>query len=140
MAFFERGDLDLLLSSPLPSRRVLTVRAVGIATTPFLWFAAILTIVILPLAAVGEVRWLAVYPMLAAIALLASATGVSLAMALFRLLGARRTRTVGQLIAAFIGAACSRRISPCPGPPGRFSASRCRSSPSSVFRSSPSRG
>ncbi len=105
MAFFERGDLDLLLSSPLPSRRVLTVRAVGIATTPFLWFAAILTIVILPLAAVGEVRWLAVYPMLAAIALLASATGVSLAMALFRLLGARRTRTVGQLIAAFIGAA-----------------------------------
>jgi ABC-2 type transport system permease protein len=105
MAFYERGDLDLLLSSPVPPRRVLTVRAVGIATVPFLWFAAILTIVALPLAATGQPRWLAGYLVLASIALLAAAAGVSVAMALFRIIGARATRTVGQLLAAFIGAA-----------------------------------
>jgi len=103
-AFFERGDLDLLLSSPLPARRVLAVRAVAIATTPFLWFTLFLTPVLLPVAVMGQPRFLAAYLMLAAVALLAGAAGVSLAMALFRLLGARRTRTVGQLIAALIGA------------------------------------
>jgi ABC-2 type transport system permease protein len=104
-AFYERGDLDLLLSSPLPPRRVLTVRAVGIATVPFLWFAALATIAVLPLAATGQPRWLAVYLVLASIALLAAAVGVSVAMALFRTIGARATRTVGQLLAAVIGAA-----------------------------------
>jgi ABC-2 type transport system permease protein len=103
-AFFERGDLDLLLSSPIPARRVLAVRAVAIATTPFLWFALFLTPVALPLAVMGQSRFLAGYLMLAAVALLAGAAGVSLAMGLFKLLGARRTRTVGQLIAAVIGA------------------------------------
>jgi ABC-2 type transport system permease protein len=105
MAFYERGDLDLLLSSPIPSRRVLTVRAVGIATVPFLWFAMILTIAALPLALVGQPRWLAGYPVLASIALLAAAAGLSIAMSLFKLIGARATRTVGQLLAAVIGAA-----------------------------------
>ena len=104
MAFYERGDLDLLLSSPIPARRVLAVRAVGIATMPFLWFAMFLTPVALPLAIMGQPRWLSGYLMLAAVALLAGAAGVSLAMALFKLIGARRTRTVGQLIAAVIGA------------------------------------
>jgi ABC-2 type transport system permease protein len=104
MAFYERGDLDLLLSSPIPPRRVLTVRAVSIATVPFLWFAALLTIAALPLALTGQPRWLAGYLVLASIALLAAAAGVSVAMALFRIIGARATRTVGQLLAAFIGA------------------------------------
>ena len=104
MAFYERGDLDLLLSSPIPPRRVLTVRAVGIATMPFLWFAAILTIAVLPMAVLGQPRWLAGYPVIACVALLAAAAGVSLAMGLFKLIGARATRTVGQLMAAVIGA------------------------------------
>ena len=104
MAFYERGDLDLLLSSPIPPRRVLTVRAVGIATVPFLWFAALLTIGVLPLALTGQPRWLAGYPVLASIALLAAAVGLSVAMLLFGIIGARATRTVGQLLAAFIGA------------------------------------
>jgi ABC-2 type transport system permease protein len=103
-SFYERGDLDLLLSSPLPPRRVLTVKAVGVATTPFLWFALFLTPVVVPLALLGQPQWLADYAILAAIALLAAAAGLSLAMALFRSIGARRTKTVGQLLAAVIGA------------------------------------
>ena len=104
-SFYERGDLDLLLSSPLPPRRVLTVKAVGVATTPFLWFALFLTPLAIPMAVLGQPRWLTDYVVLAAIALLAAAAGISIAMALFRLIGARRTRTVGQLLAAVIGAA-----------------------------------
>lgn len=105
IGFFERGDLDLLLSSPLPPRRVLTVRAVGIAVAPLLWFASLITIVVLPAALVGQPRWLTAYPVLIALALLASTAGMGLAMALFGLIGARRTRVFGQLLAAVIGAA-----------------------------------
>jgi ABC-2 type transport system permease protein len=105
LAFFERGDLELLLSSPLPPSRILAARAVAIATAPFLWFSALLAIPILPLLALGQPRWLAAYPVLAAVALLASSAGIGLTMLLFRLLGARRTKEAGQLIAAVIGAA-----------------------------------
>lgn len=104
IGFYERGDLDLLLSSPLPPRRALTVRAVAIALTPLMWFAALVSVFVIPAAALGQTRWLTAYPMLIALALLASAAGMSLAMALFGLIGARRTRTVGQLLAALIGA------------------------------------
>lgn len=105
IGFYERGDLDLLLSSPLPPRRALTVRAVAIALTPLLWFAGLISIVVAPAAALGQPRWLTAYPVLIALAMLASAAGMGLAMALFGLIGARRTRTVGQLLAALIGAA-----------------------------------
>ncbi|MGZ3279291.1 MAG: hypothetical protein ACXU82_20135 [Caulobacteraceae bacterium] len=104
IGFYERGDLDLLLSSPLPPRRALTVRALAIVIVPLLWFAALLTVVVAPAAALGQPRWLMGYPVLVSLALLASAAGMSLAMALFGLIGARRTRTVGQLLAALIGA------------------------------------
>jgi ABC-2 type transport system permease protein len=105
IGFYERGDLDLLLSSPLPPRRALTVRAVGIAMAPLLWFASLISIVVVPAAALGQPRWLTAYPVLIALALLASAAGMGLAMALMGLIGARRTRTFGQLLAAVIGAA-----------------------------------
>ncbi len=104
-AFYTRGDLDLLLASPLPPRRVLAVRAVGVALTPYLWFALLVTPVVTPMAILGQPRWLASYLILACVALLAASAGLSLAMALFRLIGARATRTVGQLLAAVIGAA-----------------------------------
>jgi ABC-2 type transport system permease protein len=102
--FYERGDLDLLLSSPLPPRRVLTVRALGIAVAPLIWFASLLSVVVIPTAVLGQPRWLTAYPVLLALAMLASAAGMSLAMGLIRLIGPRRTRTVGQLLAALIGA------------------------------------
>ena len=103
-AFFERGDLDLLLSSPLPPRQVLTARAVAIAVAPLLWFTGLVSVIVVPAAALGQVRWLNAYPVLIALAMLASAAGMSLAMGLFGLIGARRARTVGQILAALIGA------------------------------------
>ncbi len=104
MAFFERGDLDLLLSSPIPPGRVLAARAIGIATPPILWFCGFASLGVLPMAAVGQLRWLAVYAVIAGLGLMAAAAAISLAMGLFRLIGPRRTRTVGQLLAALVGA------------------------------------
>ena len=104
LVFYERGDLDLLLSSPVPPHRVLTVRALAIASTPFLIFSGLLTPFLVPIALYGHPQWLAAYGVLGALTLSATAAGLALAVGLFRLIGPRRTRTAGQLLAAFVGA------------------------------------
>ncbi len=104
LAFYTRGDLDLLLSSPLSGRKVLAVRAISLALAPFMVYAALVTPFVLPAAVTGHPAWLAAYVMLAALAMLATVAGVGLAMALFAVIGPRATRTIGQLLAAFVGA------------------------------------
>ena len=104
-AFYERGDLDLLLSSPLPARRLLAIRCLAVTLTPVLLFAGLLTPFLIPAALLGHPAWLAAYSMVVALGLCAGAAGLVLAMALFAAIGARRTKTVGQLLAAFSGAA-----------------------------------
>ena len=104
LVFYERGDLDLLLSSPVPPHRVLLVRALAIAATPFLIFSGLLTPFLVPIAIYGHPQWLGAYGVLGALTLAATAAGLALAMGLFRLIGPRRTRTAGQLLAAFVGA------------------------------------
>ena len=103
-ALYERGDLDLLLSSPLSGRKVLAARGVGIALNPFLVYAAFAVPAVVPSALVGRPQWLSVLPLMAAIAMLAAAAGLGLAMALFALIGPRATRTLGQVLAGVIGA------------------------------------
>jgi ABC-2 type transport system permease protein len=104
-ALYSRGDLDLLFSSPLPPRTVLTVRFTALALNVVTLFAALAGGLLLPIAFLGHPQWLGVLPVLMALALLASAAGLVLASALFRLLGPRRTRTIAQVLAAVIGAA-----------------------------------
>lgn len=104
LALYERGDLDLLLSSPLPPRRVLIVRFLGIATMPFLIFASLVTPFIVPMAFFNHAEWLASYGVLGALALAATAMGLIVAMGLFSLIGPRRTKVVGQVLAAIVGA------------------------------------
>ncbi len=102
--FFERGDLDLLLASPVPARRVLTVRCLGMAFNACILFLLLATPFILPQGLVGHWRWLMAYPLLLSLALLATAVGLAIAMSLFRLIGPRRTKTLAQVMAAIIGA------------------------------------
>ena len=103
-ALFERGDLDLLLASPLEPRHVFLARGLGVATSCVTLYALLLV----PFAHVGLVtghaRWMAIYPALAALALLAAAGGLALTLWLVRLLGVRRARTAAQLLGAFVGA------------------------------------
>lgn len=101
---FDRGDMDLLLSSPLSSRSIFGVKLAGIAvgiSGLYLFFLAPFAHVGLLL---GQLRWLAVYPLLFALAALAASAAMLLTLALVRWLGARRTRVVAQVIGAVAGA------------------------------------
>ncbi|MDB5746187.1 MAG: hypothetical protein JWP72_1035 [Massilia sp.] len=103
-ALFDRGDMDLLLSSPLSSRSIFSVKLAGIVvgiTALYLFFLAPFAHVGLLL---GQLRWLAVYPVLLAMAALAASMAMLLTLALVRWLGARRTRVVAQVIGALAGA------------------------------------
>jgi len=104
-ALYGRGDLDLLFSSPLDPRRTLAVRFLSLAASAFAAFGLLITPIAVPLAIFGHWRWLAIYPLLGALALAASAVGLALAVGLFAVIGPRRTRAVAQVLAALIGAA-----------------------------------
>jgi ABC-2 type transport system permease protein len=104
LALFERGDLDLLLSSPLPSRSIFAVRLLGVAMSS----AALFLFLFAPFAHValvlGRPGWLAIYPALLALATVIACAAMLLTLALVRLLGARRTRVLAQVLAAVAGA------------------------------------
>jgi ABC-2 type transport system permease protein len=104
LALFERGDLDLLLSSPLPSRSIFTVRLLGVV----LACAALYLFLLGPLVHVGVVlgqfRWIGVYVAIATTSTLMACLGMLLTLALVRLLGARRTRVLAQVLSAVAGA------------------------------------
>lgn len=104
LALFERGDLDLLLSSPLPSRSIFSVRLLGVAASS----AALFLFLFTPFAHValflGRPGWLAIYPTVAALALVIACAAMLLTLALVRLFGARRTRVLAQVLAAVAGA------------------------------------
>ncbi|TFW32099.1 hypothetical protein [Massilia horti] len=102
-ALFDRGDLDLLLSSPLPSRSIFTVRLLGLVASialGYLFFLAPLAHVGLML---GQFRWLAIYPTVLGWATLAVTVGILLTLGLVRLIGARRTRVLAQILSAVSG-------------------------------------
>ena len=103
-ALYDRGDLDLLFSSPIGPTKVLFVRALGVATGVATIFLVIATPLLLPAAVYGHPGWIGLFGVLAALALAATAVGLVLAMALFALIGPRRTRTVAQVMAALVGA------------------------------------
>ncbi|HBI69055.1 MAG TPA: hypothetical protein DDZ22_08555, partial [Massilia sp.] len=81
---FDRGDMDLLLSSPLPSRSIFTVRLAGVV----IGVASIYLFFLAPLAHAGALRghprWLALYPVVLGMAAIASAGAMLLTLALVR--------------------------------------------------------
>lgn len=103
VAFYERGDLDLLLASPIPPRRVLTVRCVGIALQSILLFVFLITPFAVPGLLLGDLRWANGYLLFLAMGLLAAAFGLIIAMFLFRLIGPKRTRSAATILSALIG-------------------------------------
>lgn len=101
---FERGDLDLLLSSPLPSRSIFTVRLGVVAAGTSVLYLFLLTPFAHAGALLGYARWLAVYPVILACATIVACVAMLVTLGLVRVLGARRTRVVAQLIGALAGA------------------------------------
>lgn len=101
---YERGDLDLLFSSPISPRRVITVRFLAIAFSGFSVFGFFTAPPLAVIAMMGHPAWLAAIGVIFALALAAAAVAAFLAAGLLRWVGARRTRTVAHILAALIGA------------------------------------
>jgi ABC-2 type transport system permease protein len=103
-ALYQRGDLDLLLSSPIPMRRVLTTRLLAIAVIA--GFLPILMIIPLVDGMVlhGQFAWAGAYPVLASLALTASAAGAGITFGLLAWVGPRWTRFAARAMATLFGA------------------------------------
>ncbi|HEX5212095.1 MAG TPA: permease [Pseudolabrys sp.] len=104
-AFYARSDLDLILTSPVSARKVFAVRMGRIALAAILIAVLLAAPFIDVLAVRGGVRWLSAYGVVAGMGAVATAFALALTIALFRLIGAKRTRLIAQIVAAVIGAA-----------------------------------
>ena len=104
-AFYARSDLDLILTSPVSARKVFAVRMGRIAAGAVMIAVLLAAPFINVLALRGGSRWLAAYGVVAAMGAVATAAALALTIALFRLVGAKRTRLIAQIVAAVIGAA-----------------------------------
>jgi ABC-2 type transport system permease protein len=103
-AFYARVDLDLILSSPVSTQRVFTVRIVAIAISTISLAVPLASPFINVLAYSGGPRWLAAYGVVVAMGFAATTVAVALTVFLFRTLGPKRTRLAAQIIAAVVGA------------------------------------
>jgi ABC-2 type transport system permease protein len=101
---YEAGDLDLLLSSPLPEKRALEAKLLGLAGSVTTTFAFLLLPIVIPISILAFPRLLAIVPVLGGLALIGASIGTGLAILLVRLIGARGARATGQVLAAFLGA------------------------------------
>ena len=105
VALFERGDIDLLVCSPIPSRTILASRLLGVAAGVFVT----LGIFVVPIATLGLLlglpQLLGALPLLVAVALVCASLGMVITLALVRLIGPRQARTTSQVLAALGGMA-----------------------------------
>jgi ABC-2 type transport system permease protein len=104
-AFYSGSDLDLILTSPVSARKVFAVRMSRIAGATVVVAMLLAASFIDVLAMLGGIRWLAAYGVVAAMGAVATAAALTLTIALFRIVGAKRTRLIAQIVAAVIGAA-----------------------------------
>jgi ABC-2 type transport system permease protein len=104
-AFYSRSDLDLILSSPVNARRVFAVRIAILAVTVTLMGLLLVGPFVNVLTLAAGPHWLAGYGVILSLGAVATAFAVALTVALFRVIGPRRTRFVAQVVAAVVGAA-----------------------------------
>jgi ABC-2 type transport system permease protein len=102
--FYSRSDLDLILTSPVRPQKIFSVRIGRIAAEVALFAMLLAMPAIDVLAVLGGARWLLAYGVVAAMGGVAAAVGVVLIVALFRVIGPKRTRLIAQIMAAVIGA------------------------------------
>lgn len=103
-ALFQRGDLDLLLSSPLPMRRVLTTRLIAIAIIAGFLPLILIIPIVNGMMLRGYFQWAGAYPVLGALALTAAAAGSALTFGLLASVGPRWTRFAARALATLFGA------------------------------------
>jgi ABC-2 type transport system permease protein len=104
-AFYTRADLDLILSSPVAARKIFSVRMATMALSITGMALLLASPAINVLALRGGSHWLAAYGAVVGLGTSAAAVALALAVAMFRMIGPKRTRLIAQIVAAVIGAA-----------------------------------
>ena len=104
-AFYSRSDLDLILASPADVEKVFAVRIGTVALSTSMLAVPLAAPFIDILIALGGWHWMGAYGLIVAMGAAATALAVSLTVALFRIIGPKRTRLVAQVVAAVIGGA-----------------------------------
>lgn len=102
-AIFDRGDLDLLIASPIASQTVLASRLISVALQIFLGIGVFFVLPSLLALMLGFIRVLGVYITLAGICLIAASLAMALTLWLVRWLGASKARVTSQLLASLFG-------------------------------------
>ncbi|HZK89426.1 MAG TPA: hypothetical protein VFC56_04695 [Stellaceae bacterium] len=103
-AFYARGDLDLVLSSPAAAARLFAVRIGAMAASIAGMSLVLAAPAIDVLAWRGGAQWLAAYGVVAALAMAAVTISTVVTNLLFAAIGPKRTRLAAQIIAAVVGA------------------------------------
>ena len=104
-AFYARGDLELILTSPAATGRLFAVRIAAITAT-ILSMSLVFAAPFIDMQAwLGGARWLRAYLVVVSLSMLAVAAAMVVVGLLFRFVGARRARSISQIIAAVVGAA-----------------------------------
>jgi ABC-2 type transport system permease protein len=100
MGLFERGDLDLLISSPISSKVIFASRVLAIALKNF--FSGCLFVIPVSLIAIlfGIPQLLGLYPAWISINLSATCLAMLFLLVLVRVVGAKRARTFAQVLTA----------------------------------------
>jgi ABC-2 type transport system permease protein len=104
-AFYSRSDLDLILASPVAAQRLFAVRIATVAISVAMMAIPLAAPFIDILIVRGGLRWMGAYGLIVAMGAAAAALAVAFTVALFRIIGPKRTRLVAQVVAAVIGAA-----------------------------------
>jgi ABC-2 type transport system permease protein len=103
-ALFQRGDLDLLLSSPISSKVIFRVKLAavvfGVSATALFFLAPFAHVGLV----LGQARWLGIYPTILSMAVIAASIAMLMTLGLVKILGIRRTLVVAQLLGALTGA------------------------------------
>jgi ABC-2 type transport system permease protein len=101
--FYSRSDLELILSSPARANRLFAVRlgaiALSVSTMSLLFMGPFINVLIFE----GGTKWFGAYGVIVAVSFTATALGAILTVALFHLIGPKRTRLAAQIAAAVIG-------------------------------------
>lgn len=102
-SLYQRGDLDLLLASPLPPWRILIVRMAAVAINVALFYLILSGAVFVWLPFFGGWQWMGFMPAILLLALFSTAAGLLLAQLMFRLIGPKNTRITAQIVGSLIG-------------------------------------
>ena len=103
-AFYARGDLELILVSPAAASRLFVVRLAAMAMTIVAMALLLTAPFIHVLVWLGGPLWLGGYVVALGLAIDAAAIAIMVVAGMFRVLGAKRTRFIAQIIAAVAGA------------------------------------